>query len=63
MGSFTIGGHSGILLDNQIKEDKMGGTCGTHGGKGKIVMAFVGKRVLARTGCKRRLILKLILQK
>jgi hypothetical protein len=37
------------------------------GGKGNIILAFVGKRegmsVLARTGCKRRLILKIILQK
>jgi len=45
----------------------MGGVCGAHGGKGEIVLVFVGKRegmgVLARTGCKRRLVLKLILQK
>lgn len=59
MGIFMIGGPSEILLENQIKEDEMGGTCCTHGGKEKIELAFVGKREemssLEGNGCKRRL--------
>jgi hypothetical protein len=30
------------FLENQIKEDKMGGTCGRHGGKEKIELVLWG---------------------
>jgi len=43
MGSFMIGGPSEILLDNQIKADQMGRTCGRHGGKREDRIGFCGE--------------------